>query len=159
MALLAVLGACSADPQVTQGEASSPTSPSAAASTPGSPPDGRPLQSIPEVEPEGFSKPPPGTGLARYQRQQLDWKRCGQEFSCTTMLVPLDYANPDGTAITLSVAKRPATSSSKRLGSLIINPGGPGGSGWAMSATSTRQVWRAMTLSAGTHEASVAPRP
>ena len=44
------------------------------------------------------------------------------------MLAPLDYANPDGTAITLAVAKRPATSS-KRLGSLIINPGGPGGSG------------------------------
>lgn len=72
--------------------------------------------------------PPPGTGLTRYQRQQLDWERCGQGFSCTTMLAPLDYADPDGTAITLSVAKRPATSS-RRLGSLIINPGGPGGSG------------------------------
>jgi pimeloyl-ACP methyl ester carboxylesterase len=129
VALLAVLGACSTDPQVTQGEASSVTSPSAAASTPGLPPDGRPLQPIPEVEPEGFAKPPPGTGMARYQRQQLDWKRCGQDFSCTTMLAPLDYADPDGTAITLSVAKRTATSSSKRLGSLIINPGGPGGSG------------------------------
>ena len=44
------------------------------------------------------------------------------------MLVPLDYADPDGTAITLSVAKRPATRA-QRLGSLIINPGGPGGSG------------------------------
>ena len=44
------------------------------------------------------------------------------------MLVPLDYADPDGTAITLAVAKRPATSD-KKLGSLIINPGGPGGSG------------------------------
>jgi len=44
------------------------------------------------------------------------------------MRVPLDYAEPDGTAITLLVAKRSATGS-KRLGSLIINPGGPGGSG------------------------------
>ena len=44
------------------------------------------------------------------------------------MLVPLDYANPTGRPLPC-LAKRPATSSSKRLGSLIINPGGPGGSG------------------------------
>jgi pimeloyl-ACP methyl ester carboxylesterase len=129
VALLAALGACSTDSRSPEGQASAVTSPSGAAtSTPDLPKDGRPLQPIPDVKPEGFTKPPPGIGLARYDRQQLDWKRCGQEFSCTTMLVPLDYADPDGTAITLSVAKRPATSS-KRLGSLIINPGGPGGSG------------------------------
>ena len=61
-------------------------------------------------------------------RQRLDWKPCGHGFSCSTMLAPLDYADPDGTAITLAVAKRPATGD-KQLGSLIINPGGPGGSG------------------------------
>jgi pimeloyl-ACP methyl ester carboxylesterase len=44
------------------------------------------------------------------------------------MLVPLDYAEPDGTAITLALAKRPAADG-RKLGSLIINPGGPGGSG------------------------------
>ena len=80
------------------------------------------------MRPEGFTEPPPGAALARYERQRLDWKACGHGLSRGTMLAPLDYANPDGTAITLAVAKRPATSS-KRLGSLIINPGGPGGSG------------------------------
>ncbi|HJY45031.1 MAG TPA: alpha/beta hydrolase [Propionibacteriaceae bacterium] len=129
VALLVVLGACSADPSTPTGQPSSASSPSAAASSsPQLPEDGRPLQPIPEVEPDGFSKPPPGIGLARYERQRLDWKACGHGFSCTTMLVPLDYANPDGTAITLAAAKRPATSA-KKLGSLIINPGGPGGSG------------------------------
>ena len=44
------------------------------------------------------------------------------------MLAPLDYAKPDGTAITLMVAKRPGEGD-EHLGSLIINPGGPGGSG------------------------------
>jgi pimeloyl-ACP methyl ester carboxylesterase len=44
------------------------------------------------------------------------------------MLVPLDYAKPDETAITLMVAKRPGKGD-EHLGSLIINPGGPGGSG------------------------------
>jgi pimeloyl-ACP methyl ester carboxylesterase len=128
-ALLATLGACSADPATSSDQPSAVTSPSApASSTPQLPEDGRPLQPIPELKPEGFTKPPPGTGLARYTRQQLDWKSCGDGFSCSTMLAPLNYADPNGTAITLAVAKRPAASS-KRLGSLIINPGGPGGSG------------------------------
>lgn len=124
-ALLAVLPGCSSDRQASPDRPSPATSSSA---PPQIPKDGRPLQPIPDVKPEGFAKPPPGTGLARYERQRLDWKECGHGFLCSTMLAPLDYADPDGTAITLAVAKRPATSS-KRLGSLIINPGGPGGSG------------------------------
>ena len=130
-ALLTVLAACSNNPQTASDQQSSLASPSAtAAPTPEAPKDGRPLQPIPEVRPEGFTEPPPGTGLARYQRQRLDWNPCGHGLSCTTMLAPLDYADPDGTAITLAVAKRPADSG-RRLGSLIINPGGPGGSGVA----------------------------
>jgi pimeloyl-ACP methyl ester carboxylesterase len=128
VALLAMPAACSTNPRIPEGQASPVASPYAATSTPELPKDGRPLQPIPEVEPDGFTEPPPGTGPTRYERQRLDWKQCGQEFSCTTMLAPLDYADPDGTAITLAVAKRAATSS-RRLGSLIINPGGPGGSG------------------------------
>jgi len=92
------------------------------------PKDGRPLQPIPAVRPDGFTEPPPGEGLARYEKQQPNWESCGDGFSCSSVLVPLDYADPDGTAITLLVAKRSATGS-KRLGSLFINPGGPGGSG------------------------------
>ena len=128
-ALLAVLAACSAGPKDEAEQASSAPSPSSAA-TPSAklPADGRPLQPIPEVKPEGFADPPPGKGVARYEKQRLNWESCGHGFSCSTMLVPLDYANPDGTAITLLVAKRPATGT-KRLGSLFINPGGPGGSG------------------------------
>jgi pimeloyl-ACP methyl ester carboxylesterase len=129
VALLAVLGACSADPPTPSGQPSSVTVPSpTASSSPELPKDGRPLQPIPKVKPVGFTKPPPGTGLARYMKQTLEWKPCGHDFWCSTMLVPLDYADPDGTAITLALAKRPAAGG-KRLGSLIINPGGPGGSG------------------------------
>jgi hypothetical protein len=127
-AALAVLAACSAGPGSQADQPSSVPSPSAVATTPELPKDGRPLQPIPTVKPEGFADPPPGKGLARYEKQRLNWKSCGPGLSCTMMLVPLDYADPDGTAITLMVAKRPATGS-KRLGSLFINPGGPGGSG------------------------------
>jgi len=128
-AALAVLTACSPGPRGEADQPASPSSPSAtAAPTPDVPRDGRPLQPIPDVKPEGFADPPDGSGLARYERQRLNWKSCGDGLSCSTMLVPLDYADPDGTAITLMVAKRAATDS-KRLGSLFINPGGPGGSG------------------------------
>jgi pimeloyl-ACP methyl ester carboxylesterase len=128
-AALAALTACSPGPRGEADQPASPSSPSAtAAPTPDVPRDGRPLQPIPDVKPEGFADPPDGSGLARYERQRLNWKSCGDGLSCSTMLVPLDYADPDGTAITLMVAKRAATGS-KRLGSLFINPGGPGGSG------------------------------
>ena len=128
-ALLAALTACSAPPSATTDQPSPVAPPSSTASSPLKlPKDGRPLQPIPAVRPEGFTRPPPGRGLTRYERQRLDWQGCGHGFFCSTMLVPLDYAKPDGTAITLMVAKRPAKSD-EALGSLIINPGGPGGSG------------------------------
>ncbi len=97
------------------GGSSSPTAPS------------RPVQPVPDVRPNGFTSPPSGSGLARYTGQQLDWSKCG-ELQCTKTLVPLDYQDPDGQAITLALARKPATES-PRLGSLFINPGGPGGSG------------------------------
>jgi hypothetical protein len=43
--------------------------------------------------------------------------------------VPLDHDEPRGTQIGLSVARLPATDPSRRIGSLLVNPGGPGGSG------------------------------
>jgi pimeloyl-ACP methyl ester carboxylesterase len=45
------------------------------------------------------------------------------------VLVPLDYVKPDQQAITLSLAKRPASAGGQRLGTLFVNPGGPGVSG------------------------------
>jgi pimeloyl-ACP methyl ester carboxylesterase len=94
----------------------------------GTPTAGRPLQPIPPVQPNGFTDPPPGSGMDRYNNQKLDWKRCGKGLTCALIRAPLDYADPDGTALTLAVARRPATASQRR-GTLFINPGGPGGSG------------------------------
>jgi pimeloyl-ACP methyl ester carboxylesterase len=92
------------------------------------PPDGRPLQPIPPVRPEGFADPPPGQGLARYQDQPLTWIPCLDHLQCAQVLVPLSYTKPDQQAIMLSLAKRPATAA-RRLGTLFVNPGGPGVSG------------------------------
>lgn len=67
--------------------------------------------------------------LKKYYEQKLDWRGCGvPDFQCATMKAPLDYDKPDGTEIKLAVARKKATGPGKRLGSLQVNPGGPGGS-------------------------------
>ena len=50
---------------------------------------------------------------------------------CTTIRVPLDHANPDGERIELMVSRLASTNPAKRRGVLMLNPGGPGGSGLA----------------------------
>ncbi len=66
--------------------------------------------------------------LARFYGQQLAWSECG-EAECAALLVPLDYAKPDGSTLSLSVLKMAARGGGSRIGSLVVNPGGPGGSG------------------------------
>ena len=67
--------------------------------------------------------------LSRFYNQSITWTACKSEFQCGTFDVPLDYSNPSGETITIEVLKAPATDQAKRLGSLVINPGGPGASG------------------------------
>jgi pimeloyl-ACP methyl ester carboxylesterase len=74
-------------------------------------------------------EPPPANGLARYYQQKLSWHPCRSDKLCTTLKVPLDYAKPGGRSISLAVLKVPATDPGHRVGSLVVNPGGPGGSG------------------------------
>ncbi len=66
--------------------------------------------------------------LAEFYEQELDWVTCGQG-ECAELIVPLDYSDPGGETIEISVLKMPATGSRGYLGSLLVNPGGPGGSG------------------------------
>ena len=65
--------------------------------------------------------------LSGYYDQELTWENCGGGFECTSLSVPLDYEDPYKDAITISVIRLRA--SAQPLGSLILNPGGPGGSG------------------------------
>jgi pimeloyl-ACP methyl ester carboxylesterase len=125
---VAALAACSTvGPTFPTPTSQSPSS-SPSASADGLPADGRPLQPIPSVKPDGFVDPPPGKGLARYREQRLSWTPCFDGLQCAKVRVPLDYGQPDRQAISIALAKRPATLS-RRLGTLFVNPGGPGGSG------------------------------
>jgi pimeloyl-ACP methyl ester carboxylesterase len=65
---------------------------------------------------------------------KIAWSPCyrsfGFPFECATVQVPLDYNNPGTAAISLAVIRLPASDPARRIGSLFINPGGPGGSGF-----------------------------
>ncbi|WP_440103753.1 alpha/beta hydrolase [Streptosporangium sp. H16] len=68
-----------------------------------------------------------GTGGGEAGRASLGWEECGDGFECAKLPVPLDHAKPDGEKIELSVIRLPA--SGDRIGSILLNPGGPGASG------------------------------
>ena len=80
--------------------------------------------------------PPSATGtlpasppaLARFYDQEIDWAGCGGA-ECGLLEVPLDYSEPTGKTLSLAVLRVPATDRGKRVGQLVVNPGGPGGSG------------------------------
>jgi pimeloyl-ACP methyl ester carboxylesterase len=72
---------------------------------------------------------PPDLALASFYDQDLAWQSCGDGFECATASVPLDYADPAGTAIDLNLLKRPADDQDHKVGSLLVNPGGPGAPG------------------------------
>ena len=68
---------------------------------------------------------PTPSGLARYYDQQVAWQDCF-ESECARVEVPLDYDDPDGASVDVAVTRIPATG--ERIGTLFVNPGGPGGS-------------------------------
>jgi pimeloyl-ACP methyl ester carboxylesterase len=68
-------------------------------------------------------------GLERFYSQRPAWSACGEDFQCTRVEVPVDYGRPSGDVLRLSLIRLPAGSRGDRLGSLVLNPGGPGASG------------------------------
>ncbi|MFE6748227.1 alpha/beta hydrolase [Kitasatospora purpeofusca] len=112
-AVAAPLAACGPDPT---GPRAAP--PSGAAATA---PSASPTPTEPAARPE----------LAAFYRQQPVWKTCG-ELQCANLTVPMDYGHPeDGRTFTLPLVRSAATDPAARIGSLVFNPGGPGGSGVA----------------------------
>jgi pimeloyl-ACP methyl ester carboxylesterase len=72
-----------------------------------------------EAEPT-TNRPPP-----------LDWTACPEDVTvqCATLPVPIDWARPRGAKIDLALARRSATDPGARMGSLVVNLGGPGSTG------------------------------
>src|SRR5215469_8598018 len=102
---------------------------SAASSSPVSGGPGWPPEVTPGTRP---------TTLAGFYAQRLTWTPCDSGFECARFYVPFDYAHPAGPVFSLPVIKLPAARPAQRVGPLVINPGGPGGSGlqYALDARS-----------------------
>jgi pimeloyl-ACP methyl ester carboxylesterase len=66
--------------------------------------------------------------LAAFYDQQIHWQGCDHGFDCAKVRVPVNYAKPAGPSIALAVV-RLRSKGGDRLGSLLLNPGGPGASG------------------------------
>lgn len=79
-------------------------------------------------------------GLRGYYRQRPAWTDCDGGFECATLKVPLDYARPAAGRLEIAVIRLRAQGG-KRLGSLVINPGGPGASGVGFARTSARTAF------------------
>lgn len=66
--------------------------------------------------------------LEPFYGQVLEWEQCGDRLGCATATAPLDWDDPSAGEIDLALVRHVATG--ERLGSLLVNPGGPGGSGY-----------------------------
>lgn len=96
---------------------------------------------------------PPGAvppGLARFYQQELAFGPCDgyattsedaklfadKSFTCARLEVPLDYQDPDGRTAQIALLRVTAKGEpSKRIGSILLNPGGPGFSGVSYAVT------------------------
>ncbi|SOB83230.1 alpha/beta hydrolase [Streptomyces sp. 1331.2] len=120
-------GGCSSGPSGDPGAASGGSAGSDAASAPAAVAAGAtPLEPLPAAVP---------AALAPYYAQQPTWQPCDGGFECTTFRVPMDYDHPGDGDLTLAAVRAAAEPSGAaggapdpRLGSLLLNPGGPGGS-------------------------------
>ncbi|MEV6651344.1 alpha/beta hydrolase [Streptomyces sp. NPDC051219] len=93
-------------------------------------------------------------------KQTLEWEDCpapstaegggpppsplpgGADWQCSTLQVPRDYGVPDGETIDLALIRGPARDQDRRIGSLIYNFGGPGGSGVATLPSAAKDYER-----------------
>jgi len=109
----------------------------------------------PEQSTAPTSSPPPAAdgpaALQKFYSQQLTWGSCAGYGSsdlgkmamgvpgvqCARMDVPLSYSEPDGPSVQIAVVRKPAQGPGQRIGSLVINPGGPGASGTEAAAALT----------------------
>ncbi|MGW3228058.1 alpha/beta hydrolase [Kitasatospora sp. NPDC001095] len=138
-------GGCSPDPSgAPTASASGSAAPTGPAAVGGA---ATPLEPLPAAVP---------AALAPYYAQRPVWQPCDSGFECTTFRVPLDYDRPGEGDLTLAAARAaaepsgsasasasasPAASASPgstRLGSLLLNPGGPGGSAIEYLETAAR---------------------
>ncbi|MFF8641191.1 alpha/beta hydrolase [Streptomyces sp. NPDC015345] len=95
--------------------------------------------------PTAASASPPRTAQAAPAAlaAPLAWKKCATKahpaLQCASVKVPLDHQRPAGEQITLALSRVPHTAATSQ-GPLLVNPGGPGGSGLAMAGSVAKSL-------------------
>jgi pimeloyl-ACP methyl ester carboxylesterase len=93
----------------------------------------------PSVSPSAAAPPSP-TAEPQPEPVPLAWEGCGDGFECATLPAPLDRADPASAPVDLALVRRPAPDSAQRIGSLVVNPGGPGSS----AVDYLRRAWQGL---------------
>lgn len=103
-------------------------------------PAARPTPS-PTTPPPATVTEAPSPELEELYSQRIDWQPCesDDDHDCGFLTVPVDYADPQGETIDLALLRVPAKGA--RVGSLVVNPGGPGARGTTYAAAGA-QVFR-----------------
>jgi pimeloyl-ACP methyl ester carboxylesterase len=70
-----------------------------------------------------------GSAASAAPHSTLRWTACGDSVECARLKVPLDDTVNGGPTISLAIARVRARDPQRRIGSLLVNPGGPGASG------------------------------
>lgn len=92
--------------------------------------------------------------LSRFLGQKAGWGPCTDpggsdderkaladpKFDCATLTVPLDYTKPDGATAKIAMSRQKALDPAARIGSLLLNPGGPGGSGVGFTPSASQGI-------------------
>lgn len=86
---------------------------------------------------------PPEPELAEFYGQSLDWEGCRSAYECASLTVPVDYADPTGETVEIALLRVRAQGTP--IGSLVVNPGGPGAPGTSYAAAA-EQVFRPALL-------------
>ncbi|MFF3879216.1 alpha/beta hydrolase [Streptomyces sp. NPDC001978] len=86
--------------------------------------------------PAGASTQHPAPVAPAALAANVSWKKCATTdyptLQCASLKVPLDHARPKGKQITLALSRVPHTAKTSQ-GPLLVNPGGPGGSGLTLA--------------------------
>jgi pimeloyl-ACP methyl ester carboxylesterase len=104
--------------------------------------------------PQPVQQPAQRSGLERSAGQALSWGPCAgfattpderqaymaPGLQCAYLEVPIDYADPNGAKEKIGVLRKPASDPKQRIGSLVLNPGGPGASGMSAAAGAAGRV-------------------
>lgn len=125
VALSIGLAACAPGAGVSSGDAT-PLPPASSAAPPadGSLPE--PGGSTPDT---AAPRPGPSPGGDGYDPGPIEWQEYDEDLDTATVTVPVDYRDPSGPTIDLYLMRHRAIDEDRRIGSLLVNPGGPGAPG------------------------------